>query len=477
MPMVSTRPAVKAARWATTSSGDRHPARRAHDGHRLQLRERPTADLQITKTDSPDPVVPGTTTYTLVVRNNGPSVAANVVVSDPLPTGTAFASLTAPGLSCTTPAVGAAGDVVCSVATLAAGATTTLTLAVQVAPTLLDGAVITNTAAVRSDTPDLVPANNTDIEPTVVAAPTSADLAITKTDAADPVIVNGNVVYTLTIRNDGPAAATGVTVTDTLPAGVTFVSAVPSQGAACTGTPRCRACSVAGHRCAGHGGGHGDRPDPRRHHQHRHGERHRARSGAAEQHGQRADHHRQRDRRGPAGGQDRHARSGARERPRGLHDRRRESRPRRRRERAVERRRAGGHGVREPHARRRLDLHGARYWHHGHRLVRRGDTRRASATFDLRVRLAAGTAAGTTLSNTVTVSSTTADPDPANNTDTEPTLVVGPGTADVRIVKTDAPDPQVAGAPVSYTFAITNNGPATATNVSVTDTLPAGTGS
>ena len=130
--------------------------------------------------------MPGTTlTYTLVVRNNGPSAADNLVVRDPLPTGTAFASIIAPGLSCTTPAVGAAGDVVCSTATLAVGATTTITLAAQVSPTLLDGAVITNAAAVRSETPDLVPANNTDIEPTTAAAPTSADLAIVKTDAVD----------------------------------------------------------------------------------------------------------------------------------------------------------------------------------------------------------------------------------------------------------------------------------------------------
>jgi len=440
--------------------------------------ERPTADVQITKTDSPDPVVPGTTlTYTLVVRNNGPSVAANVVVRDPLPTGTAFASLTAPGLTCTTPAVGAAGDVVCSVATLAVGATTTVTLAVQVSPTLLDGAVITNAAAVRSDTPDLVPANNTDIEPTVVAAPTSADLAITKTDAADPVAVNGSVVYTLTIRNNGPADATGVTVVDTLPAGVTFVSAVPSQGAACTGTAT--VSCVLGALATGAQATvvvtvtaptpgvitntatvSATEPDPAP-----------LNNTATEPttigNATDADLRVTKldspdpvfvnglvaytilvENRGPAAAASVQLTDAV---PAGTVFESLAS--------------PAGWTCTTPAL-------GATGTVSCSVATLAAGT---SATFDLRVRLNAGTSAGTTLSNTVAVSSATADPDPSNNTDTEPTLVVAPGTADLVIIKTDAPDPQAAGAPVSYSFAITNNGPTTATNVTVSDTLPAGT--
>ncbi len=440
--------------------------------------ERPTADLQVTKTDTPDPVVPGTTlTYTLVVRNNGPSTAANVVVRDPLPTGTAFASLSAPGLTCTTPAVGASGDIACSVATLSVGASTTLTLTVQVAPTLLDGAVITNTAAVRSDTPDLVPANNTDIEPTTVAASTSADLSIVKTDAADPVAVGTNVVYTLTVRNNGPASATGVAVTDTLPAGTTLVSATPSQGAACTGTttvscllgalatgaqatvtvtvsasaPRVitNAASVTA-----------TEPDPNP-----------GNNSAVEPTtiGNPADADLRVakvdspdpvtvdglvayaivvENRGPAAASSVTLTDVV---PAGT----------------VFESLAVPAGwtctTPAPGATGTVSC--------GVATLATG----ATATFDLRVRLAPGTPAGTTLSNTVSVTSATPNPDPANNSDTEPTLVVGPGMADLSIVKTDAPDPQAAGAPVSYTFAITNNGPATATSVTVTDTLPAGT--
>ncbi|MCA1634493.1 MAG: DUF11 domain-containing protein, partial [Acidobacteria bacterium] len=63
----------------------------------------------------------------------------------------------------------------------------------------------------------------------------SVDLSITKTDSPDPVVAGNNLTYAITATNNGPDAATGVAVTDALPAGVTFVSATPSQGA-CSGT-------------------------------------------------------------------------------------------------------------------------------------------------------------------------------------------------------------------------------------------------
>ncbi len=58
----------------------------------------------------------------------------------------------------------------------------------------------------------------------------NSDLSVTKTDSPDPVTVGNNLTYTVTITNNGPGGATGVVLTDTLPVGVTFVSATPSQG-------------------------------------------------------------------------------------------------------------------------------------------------------------------------------------------------------------------------------------------------------
>jgi len=70
---------------------------------------------------------------------------------------------------------------------------------------------------------------------TKVADTASADLSITKTDAPDPVSVGSNLIYTITVTNNGPDAATNVTVVDTLTASVSFVSATASQGS-CSGT-------------------------------------------------------------------------------------------------------------------------------------------------------------------------------------------------------------------------------------------------
>jgi uncharacterized repeat protein (TIGR01451 family) len=58
----------------------------------------------------------------------------------------------------------------------------------------------------------------------------SADMSIAIAGSPSSVIVGGNITYTITATNNGPNGTTNVTVTDALPAEVTFVSATPSQG-------------------------------------------------------------------------------------------------------------------------------------------------------------------------------------------------------------------------------------------------------
>jgi uncharacterized repeat protein (TIGR01451 family) len=57
-----------------------------------------------------------------------------------------------------------------------------------------------------------------------------ADVSVTKVDSRDPSPTGRNLTYTVGVANGGPDAAQDVVVTDTLPSGVDFVSATPSQG-------------------------------------------------------------------------------------------------------------------------------------------------------------------------------------------------------------------------------------------------------
>jgi uncharacterized repeat protein (TIGR01451 family) len=69
-----------------------------------------------------------------------------------------------------------------------------------------------------------------------VSGTASANLAISKTASPNPATSQANMTYRITVTNNGPSPATNVVLTDTLPLGPVLVSAIPPQGANCTGT-------------------------------------------------------------------------------------------------------------------------------------------------------------------------------------------------------------------------------------------------
>jgi len=176
------------------------------------------ADLVLGVTDAPDPVVIGSNlTYTISVKNFGPSTASNVVVSAQLPATVNFVSAS-PGYS-----LGAGTLTFSNLGNLAKDASLTLNVVVQpfvVGPT-------TNIVNLSSTTTDPNLADNT-VADVATVVPPSADLALAIVDAPDPVGLGSSLVYSLTISNFGPATATNVKLTNTLPATVSFVSASPS---------------------------------------------------------------------------------------------------------------------------------------------------------------------------------------------------------------------------------------------------------
>ena len=67
----------------------------------------------------------------------------------------------------------------------------------------------------------------------------SADVSIAKSGPST-ITASAQSTYTLTIANAGPSQATGVTVTDVLPAGLTFAS----SASGCTATGTTVTCTV-----------------------------------------------------------------------------------------------------------------------------------------------------------------------------------------------------------------------------------------
>ncbi|MEV5966546.1 hypothetical protein AB0L70_32560 [Kribbella sp. NPDC051952] len=189
------------------------------------------ANITLTKTASPDPVVAGQTiTFKLTVTNAGPSDAQGVRVDDDVPAEVTGASATATGgATCTAPG----GRVHCTLATLAAGDSFVVTVTGTVAAATPPGSVV-NTATAGSRTPeDPTDSDNTATSTTTVVA--QADLSVTKS-APETVVAGNELTYQLTVRNAGPSDAVGAVVTDTLPAGTTFVRGT-GPGGACTQGP------------------------------------------------------------------------------------------------------------------------------------------------------------------------------------------------------------------------------------------------
>lgn len=193
------------------------------------------ADLHVNKTDEVDPVVlGGDITYHVNVSNEGGSPATNVVVSDTLPAGTTFVSVT-PSAGCSGPV---AGVLSCSIGTLAAGAWYDLEIVVSAGSI----GVKTNTASATTEEFERDTQDNSDSEDTLVVPAPLVDLAITKDDVADPVFVGQNITYLINVTNVGTTAAENVTITDTLPAGVTLLSVTPPTG--CSRSPGQFTCNI-----------------------------------------------------------------------------------------------------------------------------------------------------------------------------------------------------------------------------------------
>lgn len=175
-------------------------------------------DLSVHVTASPAPVDPGKTiTYTVTVKNNGPSsTTSSVTLTDTLPPTT---SVTAPPTNCS-----GSSTVTCTISSLAVGAEKVFTITANV-PSNVTGA-LTNTAVVTTSGSDSDPNNANNTETTNTDVNLTADLKVTMSDGPDPAVLNQDqVTYTMIVTSlTGSQTVPNVTLVDTLPASATLIT-------------------------------------------------------------------------------------------------------------------------------------------------------------------------------------------------------------------------------------------------------------
>lgn len=217
---------------ATTDAGDANVAdNQSTTTVTVNANSTTATDLAITKSATPEPVVPGQLlTYTLGVTNNGPSDVTDATVTDVVPSGLTFINATTPSGTTFT---NSNGVLTLSLGNLASGASDTITLLFTPNVSSTTAQTLTNTATVTTSAGDTNPANNQATATTTVnpaSSSTATDLAITKTASPEPVVAGQLLTYTLTVSNNGSNGVTDATVTDVLPAGLTFINASTPAG-------------------------------------------------------------------------------------------------------------------------------------------------------------------------------------------------------------------------------------------------------
>ncbi|HUZ06572.1 MAG TPA: SBBP repeat-containing protein, partial [Candidatus Paceibacterota bacterium] len=183
------------------------------------------ADIAVTLAASTNQTPANTSfSYTVTVTNRGPSDATAVTLEDMLPP-----SLTFQSAALSQGSYQLIGQTLtCNFGTVSGGGGATATITVMPA---LAGAV-QNTVTATANENDPVLTNNVASVTTTVQQNSAlhTDLALGASVSPNPALLGYNLNYVLSVTNLGPDAASGVILTDAVPASVTVVSANASQG-------------------------------------------------------------------------------------------------------------------------------------------------------------------------------------------------------------------------------------------------------
>ncbi len=220
-----------------------------------------SADVRVLKTVDPATVLAGDIlTYTLEVVNDGPTISADVRLTDIFSslinnsvgaTGAGYIdAVTANGTatldSCNDSASGSTGRSLSCVYTSIPVCTASVdcpVVTVRVRPGGNGGARSNTANVISNGTAD--PDHSNDSATAANTVTPRADIAVAKAATPSSVAAGQNLTYVVTVSNNGPSRAEGVSMTDTLPHNVTFVSATPSTGT-CGTTPTAETTTTGG---------------------------------------------------------------------------------------------------------------------------------------------------------------------------------------------------------------------------------------
>ncbi|MBK7998557.1 MAG: tandem-95 repeat protein [Verrucomicrobia bacterium] len=196
----------------------------------------PPTILGIRVSDSPDPLVAGSlVNYSIQITNLSSHIATGVRITNTLPAGATFIGATVPQGACEH----TNGVVVCHLGDLDGDALSNVVVSATIVARLNQAGTATNRVSVFGYSRDEDATDNSALVTTTVS--TAADVALTMSATPNPAILSNNVTYLLAVTNRGPSAAGSVVLTNTLPTGISFVSASSSQGSCASsgGTVTC----------------------------------------------------------------------------------------------------------------------------------------------------------------------------------------------------------------------------------------------
>ena len=192
-----------------------------------------SVDLGITKTDGVTTYTAGSTvTYTIVATNNSTNSVTGATISDTKP-----AQVTTWGwcAGTCTPTTFNGNNIINIALNLGPGASATYTIQANISPAATGDLSNTATISVPSGYTDTNGANDSfNDTDTLVVVPINADIAVSKISSTSTYVPGGTVTYTVTISNNGPNNANGVTLVDAKPASIVSWtwSCVQNNGAA-----------------------------------------------------------------------------------------------------------------------------------------------------------------------------------------------------------------------------------------------------